>query len=177
MKLLLTRHGETDWNRTGRVLGRTDEPLNETGLRQAEELVRALRDVPLRAVWSSPLARAAAVGRLAAESHGLICRTDPRLMEMDYGRLEGCRRDDPVYLAEKQRFFARYPGGESYLQAAGRVYPFLEELKARYGPEDTVLLVTHNGICRIAANYFLDMTEEEFVSFRMDNCEIRSFDL
>ena len=176
MKLLLTRHGETDWNRTGRVLGRTDEPLNETGLRQAEKLVRAHPDVPLRAVWSSPLARAAAVGRLAAESHGLICRTDPRLMEMDYGRLEGCRRDDPVYLAEKQRFFARYPGGESYLQAAGRVYPFLEELKRLHG-DGTVLVVTHNGICRMVASYFRDMTEAEFISFSMKNCEVRTFEL
>ena len=176
MKLLLTRHGETEWNRTDRVLGRTDEPLNETGLRQAEELRERLRGVELRAVYASPLERAARIGRMAAEDHGLICRTDARLIEMDYGSLEGCRRDDPRYLSEKGKLLSRYPGGESYFQAAARVYPFLEELK-RTHRDGTVLVVTHNGICRMIASWFYDMTVEEFLSFSMKNCELRSFEL
>lgn len=174
MELLLTRHGETDWNRENRVLGRTNAPLNERGQAQALALVRALEGVRLQAVYASPLARALAVGRLVADAHGLVCRTDERLIEMDFGAMEGRRRDDPAYLAEKRRLFARYPGGESYFQAAARVYPFLEELKERHGDE-TVLVVTHNGICRVIANYFEDMSEEDFVGFAMKNCEVRRF--
>ena len=176
MKLLLTRHGETDWNRHNRVLGRTDAPLNDTGLAQAAALAEALRGVRLDAVYSSPLRRAGVIGDLVAGDHGLLCRTDPRLIELDYGSLEGALRDDPAYLAEKARLFARYPGGESYFDAAARVYPFLEELKERH-PEDTVLVVTHNGICRMIASYFADMTREEFLSFGMKNCEVRTFTL
>ena len=174
MTLYVARHGETDWNKSNRVLGRTDAPLNETGLAQARELVRALHGISLRAVYTSPLRRAAEIGRMVAEDHGLISQTDERLIEMDFGLLEGAQRDDPAYLAEKRKLFARYPGGESYFEAAARVYSFLDELK-RAGGDGTVLVVTHNGICRVAATYFMDMTEEEFMSYSMKNCEVRSF--
>ena len=176
MKLLLTRHGETDWNRENRVLGRTDEPLNEKGRAQADELLEALRGISIQAVYSSPLCRSSVIAGMAAVDHGLTCRIDDRLIEMDFGRLEGCRRDDAVYLSEKSSFFSRYPGGESYFDVAARVYPFLQELERAHGDE-TVLVVTHNGICRVIANYFVDMTEDEFLSFSMKNCEVRAFEL
>ena len=176
MTLYLTRHGETDWNKENRVLGRTDAPLNGTGLAQAQELVRVLHDVRLRAVYSSPLKRAAEIGHMVAADHGLSCETDDRLIEMDFGRVEGAQRNDPAYLAEKRNLFSRYPGGESYFQAAARVYSFLDELK-RIGGDGNILVVTHNGICRVAATYFMDMTEEEFLSCSMKNCEVRSFKL
>lgn len=176
MRLLLTRHGETDWNQENRVLGRTDEPLNEKGRRQAEELAEALAGVRLHAVYASPLRRAAVIGERIAGDHGLTCQIDARLIEMDFGSLEGCLRDDPAYLAEKRRLFAKYPGGESYFQVAARVYPFLEELKRKHGDE-TVLAVTHNGICRVIASYFVDLSEDAFLSFAMRNCEVREFTL
>ena len=176
MKLLLTRHGETNWNQENRVLGRTDEPLNERGTAQAKELAEALRGASIQAVYTSPLKRAGVIGEMVAEDHGLTCQVDDRLIEMDFGRMEGSRRDDEGYLLEKRRFFARYPGGESYLEVAARVYPFLADLK-RAHPDETVLVVTHNGICRVIATYFADMTEEEFLSFSMKNCEVRAFDL
>lgn len=175
MKLLLTRHGETNWNQENRVLGRTDEPLNETGRAQAAGLAEALRGVSLQAVYASPLQRAGVIGSMVAGEHGLTCQMDDRLIEMDFGRMEGCPRNDPAYLAEKRRFFARYPEGESYFDVAARVYPFLDEL-SRTHREDTVLVVTHNGICRMIASWFLDMSEDEFVSFSMKNCEVREFE-
>ena len=176
MKLLLTRHGETDWNRENRVLGRTDEPLNEKGRAQADELLEALGGISIQAVYSSPLCRSSVIAGMAAVDHGLTCRIDDRLIEMDFGRLEGCRRDDAVYLSEKSSFFSRYPEGESYFDVAARVYPFLQELE-RAHRDETVLVVTHNGICRVIANYFVDMTEDEFLSFSMKNCEVRAFEL
>jgi len=176
MKLLLTRHGETDWNRENRVLGRTDAPLNRRGLEQAADLVARLHRVPLDAVYASPLVRAKHIGDLAAEDHGLVCRTDLRLIEMDFGRMEGCMRDDPAYLAEKHKLLSRYPEGESYFQAAARVYPFLDALRERHR-EETVLVVTHNGICRVIATYYMDLSEEAFFSFSMKNCEVWTFEL
>lgn len=176
MTLYVARHGETDWNKSNRVLGRTDAQLNETGLVQASQLVQTLHAVRLRAVFASPLIRAAEIGRMVAEDHGLVCQTDERLIEMDFGRMEGFQRDDPEYLAEKRKLFARYPGGESYFQAAARVYSFLDDLK-RTGGDGNILVVTHNGICRVSATYFLDMTEEKFMSYSMKNCEVRVFTL
>ncbi len=71
MRLLLTRHGETDWNRENRVLGRTDAPLNEKGRVQAGELVKALHGSSIQAVCSSPLCRSSVIGSMAAEDYGL----------------------------------------------------------------------------------------------------------
>ena len=174
MKLLLTRHGETNYNRENRVLGRTDEPLNEKGRAQARYLAETLRGIRLDAVYASPLRRASDIGDMIAGEHGLRCQVDDRLIEMDFGHCEGCRRDDPVYLKEKRRLFARYPDGESYFEVAARVYPFLQELQRTHG-DKTILVVAHNGICRVIASYFTDMSEEEFISFSMKNCEVREY--
>ena len=109
-KILLVRHGETDWNKTDLVIGRrTDMDLNETGRAQAEALAASLRDEPLDAVYVSPMKRAVQTARPTAEDHGLPLITAPALIEMDYGIFEGRPRLDPVYQKEKLEFFARYP--------------------------------------------------------------------
>lgn len=174
MTILLARHGETDWNTWNRVLGRTDIPLNTRGYEQAEALTALLSDRKIDAVYSSPLQRAHWCASLVAQRHRVPCITEERLIEMDFGVFEGVARDDKAYQREKRNVFSRYPGGESYLQVAGRVYPFLEELKFRH-PNGTVLLVTHNGVSRVIGNYFMDMSAEAFFSFALGNCEIREY--
>ena len=176
MKILITRHGETSWNKQNKVLGRTDIPLNETGIHQAKELVEKLKDVSIQAVYASPLERAFRTGSLVAEDHGLECKTDDGLLEMNFGIYEGVSRDNPEYQAEKRKFFSKYPEGESFMDVAGRVYPFLDKLRRNYDDE-TVLIVSHNGICRVIANYFENMTNEEFASFTIENCEVREYTL
>lgn len=175
MRLLLTRHGETEWNKTNRVLGRSDIPLNNTGVEQAKQMVDILHDVKICAVYSSPLKRAYYIGNLIAKDHNLECVVDIRLIEMNFGIFEGVMRNDKKYLQEKRELFSRYPEGESYMGVAGRVYPFIQDIEKKYKYKDTVLVITHNGICRVIANYFVDMSVEDFVSFSMRNCEIKEF--
>ena len=69
----------------------------------------------------------------------------------------------------------RYPGGESMLDLAGRLYPFLNKLKAENGP--TTLLVCHGGICRMIRTYFLDVKNTDYAAFKLPNCGIMEFDL
>ena len=172
-KILLVRHGETDWNKTDLVIGRrTDMDLNETGRAQAEALAASLRDEPLDAVYVSPMKRAGQTARPTAEDHGLPLITAPALIEMDYGIFEGRPRLDPVYQKEKLEFFARYPEGESYLDLAARVYPFLKEITEKHAGE-TVMLVTHALICRIVWTYFHEVRLENFSGFPMANTQVR----
>lgn len=174
MRLLLVRHGETEWNKDNRVLGRTDIELNRIGVSQTEALVRKLSPINIDAVFSSPLKRASDVGNAIANEHKIKCTIEKRLIEMNFGVFEGVQRDDGAYQKQKRMYFMKYPDGESYLQVAGRVYPLLGELKNKY-KDKTVLLVTHNGICRIISSFFEDMTLEEFACFSMKNCEVREY--
>ena len=87
--LFLFRHGETDWNRAGRLQGHTDTPLNATGLAQAEALSERLRPHRLDAVLSSDLARAWSTGQIVAEALGVPLIGEPGLREAAIGAAEG----------------------------------------------------------------------------------------
>ena len=175
MKIYLTRHGETAWNQMDLVQGKTDIPLNEEGVMQAIKMAEEMADVHLDVVYTSQLQRAADTGRMVADRHGdchlEVCEC---LNEMSFGIYEGVHRSDPEYQREKRQYFKRYDGGESYLDVAARIYPFIERLKER---NEDVLVVAHNGICRVFVNYFYPMENEEFASFTLKNCEVRMFEI
>ena len=87
--LFLFRHGETDWNRDGRLQGHTDVPLNATGVSQAEELGERLRRHRLEAIVSSDLARAWTTARIVAEALGIPILAEHGLRETNVGAAEG----------------------------------------------------------------------------------------
>jgi broad specificity phosphatase PhoE len=125
--VFLFRHGQTDWNREGRLQGLTDVPLNDTGIGQAKALGESLRRYRLDAIVSSDLARAAATARIVAEALGIPLLTDRGLRETNVGAAEG------LLLAEAKRRFgeglterwysddnAAFPGGETGLATRSR---------------------------------------------------------
>lgn len=173
MKLLVTRHGETEWNRKNRILGRTDIPLNDTGIIQAKNLKDNI-PYPISYVISSPLKRAAMTANIICEGKDIVIKYDDRLIEMDYGIFEGKDRGDELYQKEKRHFFKRYPQGESYLQAVQRVYNFIDDIIKDYADEN-VLIVTHNGICRIISTYFNDISNEDFAQYSLKNCDVEVY--
>jgi len=175
MKILVTRHGETEWNRKNLILGRTDIPLNETGIMQA----RKLRDIipcDIKHVIASPLKRTAMTAQIICENRNMVLEYDERLIEMDFGIYEGKDRGDKLYQTEKRKFFARFPKGESYFKVAQRVYNFLDDTIKKYAGEN-VLIVTHNGISRVIHTYFCDIDNEGFAKYSIENCEIREYDV
>jgi broad specificity phosphatase PhoE len=91
-RLFLVRHGETPWSATGQHTGWTDIPLNENGIEQAERLGERLAGYTLKAVFSSPLARALETCRIGGL--GDVAVIDPDLREWDYGEFEGRTTDD-----------------------------------------------------------------------------------
>ena len=172
MKLYVARHGQTLWNLQDRVCGRTDLPLTDIGLRQARELAEQLAPLPICRILCSPLQRARQTAAPAAEQLGLPIEIEPRLIEQDYGTFEGTDRFASAFLQAKGQLAYRMPGGESAMRIAQRVYNLLDELEG----SDGVLLVCHNGICRIIHTYFFDLTNDEFPHYQMDNAGWRAYE-
>ena len=175
MKIYVARHGQTQWNLENRVCGRTDQPLTEVGLRQAQLLAERTKGLKIDAIISSPMLRARQTAAPTAALHGLDILVDDRLIEQNYGIYEGVSRRDEGFLDNKRHFAWRYPGGESMMDVAYRVYGLLEEIRAGYAGKN-VLLVCHGGICRVVRTYFEDMTNEEYFSYSEENANIRVYE-
>jgi probable phosphoglycerate mutase len=136
--LLLARHGETDWNRQLRFQGHADQPLNDTGRRQARELAGRLRNEPIAAVYASDLRRASETAEIVAQSLGLPLGLDPRLREIDVGSWQGRTRAELDGVAWD---------GESYDDHRLRVVAALRDISDSY-PGACVLVVGHGGTLR-----------------------------
>lgn len=143
--LALVRHGETDWNRQGRIQGTTDVPLNETGLAQATAAAARLGSELFAQDWSgvitSPLSRARVTGEVIAGTLGIpFLPTMPGLAERDYGQGEGMEIDAARL---------RYPGGD-YPESEGndlvleRALSSIEDIRSRH--RRPVIVVAHGGL-------------------------------
>ncbi len=168
--LFIVRHGETDYNIQGRYLGRTDIPLNSSGVRQAEELVIEVRDLPIDVVISSPLKRTMEMARIIAPGREII--KDDHFIERSIGVYEGLTKQEAkskypdLYSRNITRSFNEAPSqGETIKQVQERVFKGLNDLKKKYQGK-TILLVTHAFIAKVVNKYFHpDLSEEDFFKF------------
>lgn len=173
------RHGQTQMNKDDLVCGRTDIPLTELGMQQAqqagEDIVKQIQNglQPIDYVISSPLLRAQQTASIICQKLNLKFNIDQRLIEQCYGDFENKSRFNKEYLQIRSQFALHYPRGESMLDVANRVYSLLDEITQK--SFNHVLLVTHGGTIRLINTYFSNMTNEEFASFRALNCQIQSF--
>lgn len=176
MKLYVARHGQTRWNAENKVCGRTDQPLTAVGIAQAEALAEKASGLGIDLILSSPLQRAHTMAQIVADRCGAELQVENRLIEQNYGIFEGVDRKNPDFLANKRQFAVRYPGGESMMDLAGRVYPLLREIREAY-PEKTVLLACHGGVCRVIRTFFVPMTNEEYFAYSPENCSLECYEL
>ncbi len=174
MRIFVARHGETDWNAENIVCGRTDLPLNENGLLQAEELAANAMGRGIEVILVSPMRRAQQTAAIVSEALGLPVFVDERLIEQDYGAFEGTSRFGEEFLRNKRQFAVRYPGGESHMMLAHRLYGLLDDIREKYAGK-TVLLVCHGGVARVIRTYFQDMTNEEFFHYGMGNAALEMY--
>jgi broad specificity phosphatase PhoE len=153
-KLLLVRHGETDWNLGNRFQGHADPPLNDTGRAQARELAAKLADRRFTAAYSSPLRRAFETAEITAAGHGLKPIPAEGLREVDVGEWQGLTRAEieqrfPEQFERWLAFGQGWDRGETYDEMGRRVVATLLELGRGHDGE-TVLCVTHGGPIRAA---------------------------
>ena len=98
MNIYLIRHGETDWNLYGKVQGREDIPINETGKEQATRCATALQNSEIRIIVTSPLSRAVQTANIISRSTGSTeIIIDDGLIERDFGKMSGMTYDRRKY--------------------------------------------------------------------------------
>lgn len=150
----LARHGQTVWNLEGRSQGRLDSPLTPEGVLQVRRNVAAVRGEPVDALFSSPMGRARTSAAVFAAALGLPVRILEELSEVDHGKLSGLTRAEKALAwpgheqaRARDKYFYRFPGGESYADADARAGRALARI-ARSGVR-APLLVSHEMIGRM----------------------------
>lgn len=177
-RLVLVRHGVTDWNRAGRFQGHLDPPLAEDGRTEARLLAARLAaqpagERPTRVIASS-LARAAETGLIVADSLGIPFATDQRLIEIGQGEWEGrthaeLERDDAErYAAWRALPDARPPGAEDLDVVTRRASSAVDEALATGG---VTCVVTHGGVLRVLAGKLLALRARGW-DLDADNCSL-----
>ena len=180
MKLILVRHGETEWVREGRYQGSTDVPLNQRGVRQARAVARAIKKERPLVVYSSGLARARETAKLIARACRKRIVIDKRLNEVSFGHWEGePHRDIHIRFRKaarnwySARWTSRPPGGESLGSLKRRVSAFLDELTNRFlNRTGTCVVVTHGGPIRMFLVQLLKVEPTIFWRIRIDVASI-----
>lgn len=141
-RLLIIRHAETDGNKT-RYVGREDLPLNANGVMQAHELALALRDEKLEVIVSSPLQRAIATGKTVAAKRQVRFMTEPDLMEIDYGQLQGNIKGENPFNLRREYFDKPMRGGESLAQVWARLEKVAFTLEGLFQIHCAVAVIGH----------------------------------
>lgn len=153
--LYVVRHGETDWNATGRIQGHTDIDLNSQGEEQAKVLSEKLQNVKFSAVYSSDLLRAKRTAEIIVLEKKLAVETTKLLRERNFGHFEGQPteaykeiNDVLIKLTEQARFFSRdFPDVENDGDLVNRFITFAREVCVAHVGKN-VLIVTHGGVLR-----------------------------
>ncbi|WP_020666273.1 histidine phosphatase family protein [Amycolatopsis nigrescens] len=152
-RLVLWRHGETDYNAAGRMQGHLDSALTQVGWNQARFAVPALARFDLDLVIASDLHRATDTATVLTEATGVPLRIDKRLRETHLGEWQGLTGEqvDLRWPGERDRWRKDAtwapPGGESRVDVADRAAEVVADLRSREeGPDETVLLAAHGGL-------------------------------
>jgi broad specificity phosphatase PhoE len=166
--VVLVRHGETEWSRTGKHTGRTDVDLTDRGREQARALGEALRGRRFALVLTSPLARALETCRIAGLGDSAQLRDE--LMEWDYGEYEG--RTTPEIREERPGWTLwrdGVPGGETPADVGVRADRVIAELRSADGD---VAVFAHAHLLRVLAARWIDLDPSAGGRFALDTASV-----
>ncbi len=167
--LLLIRHGENDFVKTNKAAGRMPGVhLNERGQKQAQELAQALKEVPIKAIYTSPLERAMETAEPIAKARNLKIVSMPGLLESDIGKWQGrswkslgLTKAWKIVQHAPSRF--RFPEGESFMEMQTRIVAALDEVCAEHKkPQDIVAVVFHADPIKLAVAHYLGLPLDHF---------------
>jgi len=181
-KILLVRHGLTDWNYTHRFQGRTDVPLNEAGLLQAEKTARRIESWPVDAVYSSPLTRARQTADIVTARLNKPTTIIDDLIEVCFGSWEGLyfkekmeKKDETLMKWLADPFFNAPPGAEEWdsikLRAERAVNSVLDS------EHKHIVIVSHGGIIRALLVMFLGLDPHTVWKIRSSNCSLTGIEI
>ena len=176
--LTITRHGQTDWNSQGRIMGWCDEPLNNTGLQQAKETAALLKDHHFDLVICSPLLRARQTAEIILKDREVPVICDERIIERDFGEFDGLMKSEFNY-ADLWDYHknCKYEKAENIQDFFRRIYAFLDDIRKQY-PDKDILLVTHGGVSMPIECYFRGNIPEGTLGGKgisLKNCQFRDY--
>jgi broad specificity phosphatase PhoE len=181
-RLILIRHGQTEWNRYERFRGRADIGLDSTGMEQARAIAQRASSWHPAAIYSSPLRRALETAQPLATRLSMAVEQIPDLTDVDYGLWQGLTVD------EARRAFPEafsqwrdsprdvcFPQGESMQGVRQRASGAIDRLVSRH-PEQSFVVVSHVVVCRLLILHLLGLDSSHFWRIRQDNGAINLFE-
>lgn len=183
-RLILVRHGQTEWNRQMRYQGQSDIDMNETGISQVERAAERLANEKIDFIYSSDLKRARQTAKIIASKHNMTeaIHESPLLREMSFGDYEGSTFDqmDPKF----QLIFSadpswrssgpnvRAPNGESIADLAERVKQFIQQILEQHHSDTTILVAAHGGPLQTMICHFLGIGLEHWWQIRLSGASV-----
>ncbi|WP_322015050.1 histidine phosphatase family protein [Paraburkholderia sp. J12] len=176
MELYLLRHGASTANERRLVCGAEDFPLSQTGLAQAARVCRHLEQIPFTRIFTSSLSRARnTVAPLVKEADRI--RVEQELVELNTGSYSHLTLDvlwerDPRYQRPWLQPDLRYPGGECFSEMVSRITGWYDRESRNWEPDETVLIVGHEGTLRSILLRLLGGELSAYPDFPIGNCDL-----
>ena len=176
--IYLVRHGQTAWNKEEIFRGRTDIPLDETGLKQAVLVGQYFNGLEIDAIYSSPLSRALQTAQKIAQFHDIKVQHLQGIIDMSFGDWEG-RPHQEIRENDKETYrqwvetphLVKLPGGEGLDDVRVRAMAALEEV-IRNHVEKNLVLVSHRVICKVLICAILGLDNSHFWQITQDTTAI-----
>ena len=182
VKIILIRHGETDWNKEQIFRGRIDVALNEVGLAQARAVQKFLKDVQISAIYSSPLSRALETARVVGEGRNCEVKIEEGFIDINFGRWQGISHQKvkeeykelyEMWLNKPQ--MVTFPEGESLEEVQRRSMKALEKVIKKH-PEETLAIISHRVLNKVLLCSILGLELSHFWYIKQDTCAINRFE-
>jgi len=182
-RIVIVRHGRTEWNRVERFRGRADISLDDVGIKQAEAASGRIKEWPISTIYSSPLRRAITTAEIIATSLGLKVQEMSDIIDIDYGEWQGLTNEEVI--ARDGRLYTQwienpdgvqFPGGEEFNDVRQRVSKAVNDLIQRH-PKESVVLVSHKVICQILVLSLLGLDSSHFWQITQDVCAMNLFEV
>ena len=173
LTVFLLRHGETAWNKLGRVMGRTQVPLGADGIQQIQKIAPLVATLELDGIYTSPLRRAVQTAKLVAEGTNLPISKSEGLNEIAFGDWTGRHFDDLIDQELYRRFIKSpaktlLPGGETISDVQRRGLKVINEA-AQKVPGGRFLFVSHGDVIRAVLCHYMKLPLNEYRRLRVDN--------
>jgi phosphoserine phosphatase len=175
-RLLLVRHGETEWNRLSRFQGQIDIPLNETGQAQAQKAADFLQDIPLDFAVTSPLSRPKETAQIILQHHSAALGDEPALKEIGHGLWEGKLEVEinTEYAAELEQWkraphTVQMPEGENLQQVWDRSVAAWEGIVRSAPDQTTGLVVAHDAVNKCILCHVLGLQPQDIWAIKQGN--------
>lgn len=176
--LLLIRHGENDFVKTGKLAGHLPEVhLNERGQKQAAELAESLGNVPIQAIYVSPLERARETAAPLAAKLGLEAQIRSGLMETSIGdwtgqELKALRKLPEWKTVQETPSRFRFPNGESFAECQTRLVTEIEAIARAHKTDEIIAIVSHADPIKLVSAYYLGMPLDHFQRLGCDTASV-----